>query len=43
MARLARCEIVDPREVAVYHCVNRCVRRCYLCGDDAHGKTGTAT
>jgi hypothetical protein len=36
MARLARCQIVDPREVAAYHCVNRCVRRCYLCGHDAH-------
>ncbi len=36
MARLARCEIVDPREVAAYHCVNRCVRRCFLCGDDTH-------
>lgn len=36
MARLARCQIVDPREVADYHCINRCVRRCYLCGDDTH-------
>ncbi len=36
MARLARAEIVDLREVAAYHCTGRCVRRCYLCGDDAH-------
>ena len=34
MARLARAELFDPAEVAVVHCINRCVRRCFLCGDD---------
>lgn len=34
MARLARCDVFDPREVSVFHCINRCVRRCFLCGDD---------
>lgn len=34
MARLARADLVDPAEVAVFHCINRCVRRCFLCGDD---------
>jgi len=34
MARLARAELVDPAEVAVFHCINRCVRRAYLCGQD---------
>jgi REP element-mobilizing transposase RayT len=34
MARLARADLVDPLEVAVFHCINRCVRRCFLCGDD---------
>lgn len=34
MARLARADLVDPAEVAVYHCMNRCVRRAMLCGVD---------
>lgn len=34
MARLARAELVDPAEVAVFHCIHRCVRRSYLCGED---------
>jgi hypothetical protein len=34
MARLARCEIFDPREVAVLHVMNRVCRRCYLLGND---------
>lgn len=34
MARLARAEIFDPLEVSVFHCINRCVRRCFLCGHD---------
>jgi len=34
MARLARAELLHPLEVAVVHCINRCVRRCFLCGDD---------
>jgi hypothetical protein len=34
MARLARRELFDPSEIAVLHCINRCVRRCFLCGTD---------
>jgi hypothetical protein len=34
MARVARAEVFDPREVSVFHCIQRCVRRCFLCGRD---------
>jgi len=34
MARLARCEIFDPREVAVLHVMNRVCRRCFILGND---------
>jgi REP element-mobilizing transposase RayT len=34
MARLARAEIFDPTKVSTFHCVNRCVRQCFLCGAD---------
>jgi hypothetical protein len=34
MARLARGDVFDPLEVSVFHCINRCVRRCFLCGHD---------
>lgn len=34
MARVARKDLFDPAEVSVVHCINRCVRRCFLCGDD---------
>lgn len=34
MPACARREIVADSEVGVYHCVARCVRRAYLCGDD---------
>jgi len=34
MARLARAEVFDPLEVSAFHCINRCVRRCFLCGED---------
>ena len=36
MARSRRRETVDPYEVAVYHCVSRCVRRAYLLGKDPY-------
>ena len=32
MPRIPRREVVSPGEVAVFHCVNRCVRRAFLCG-----------
>jgi hypothetical protein len=35
MARLARADVFDPGEVSVFHCIHRCVRRCFLCGHDA--------
>ncbi len=34
MARLARAELFEASEVAVIHVLNRCVRRCFLLGDD---------
>lgn len=34
MARLARGELFHPLEISVLHCINRCVRQCYLCGQD---------
>ena len=34
MARVNRAEVFNPREVSVWHCINRCVRRCFLCGVD---------
>ncbi len=35
MPSYARREIVAEAEVGVYHCVARCVRRAFLCGQDA--------
>ena len=35
MPAYARKEIVADGEVGVYHCLARCVRRAYLCGQDA--------
>jgi REP element-mobilizing transposase RayT len=35
MARAVRKEVIDEMAVGVYHCINRCVRRAYLCGQDA--------
>ena len=35
MPAYARREIVREGEVGVYHCVARCVRRAFLCGQDA--------
>jgi len=34
MARITRAEVFNPREISVFHCLNRCVRRCFLCGRD---------
>ena len=34
MARQARSESIDPAQVQVVHCIHRCVRRAFLCGDD---------
>ncbi len=34
MPRQARGEVLDPSEVQVVHCMQRCVRRAFLCGDD---------
>ena len=34
MPRIRRRLLVDPAEVGVYHCINRCVRRSFLCGSD---------
>lgn len=34
MVRMARCEVVDPAEVAICHVYSRVTRRCFLLGDD---------
>ena len=34
MPRIPRKEVIDPTEVGVFHCINRCVRRAFLCGAD---------
>ena len=36
MTRQARYEVIDPAEVQVLHCVQRCVRRAFLCGQDPY-------
>jgi REP element-mobilizing transposase RayT len=36
MARQARGEVIDPTQVQVLHCVQRCVRRAFLCGEDPY-------
>ena len=32
----ARKEIVKEDEVGTYHCIARCVRRAFLCGQDSY-------
>ena len=34
MPRIRRRFLLDPAEIGVYHCINRCVRRAFLCGQD---------
>lgn len=34
MGRIRRRFLDDPAEVGTYHCINRCVRRSFLCGTD---------
>ncbi len=36
IARIPRKLLFDPAEVGVYHCINRCVRRARLMGDDPY-------
>ena len=35
MARQARGKSMDPAKVQVFHTIQRCVRRAFLCGEDA--------
>ncbi len=40
MSRIRRRFLIDPADVGVYHCINRCIRRSFLCGtDQASGKS----
>jgi REP element-mobilizing transposase RayT len=34
MARLARGETINPAKIQILHCIQRCVRRAFLCGKD---------
>lgn len=34
MPRQARGEVIDPDVVQILHCVQRCVRKAWLCGTD---------
>ena len=41
MARQARGKSMDPAKVQVFHTVQRCVRRAFLCGEDTVDQKGT--
>jgi hypothetical protein len=34
----ARSQLVNPKKAGTYHCINRCVRRSWLCGFDRYTK-----
>jgi hypothetical protein len=34
----ARRKLIDPSHAGTYHCINRCVRRAWLCGIDTYTK-----
>ena len=34
----ARSQLVNPNQAGTYHCINRCVRRSWLCGFDRYTK-----
>jgi REP element-mobilizing transposase RayT len=34
----ARSQLVNPNCAGTYHCINRCVRRSWLCGFDTYSK-----
>ncbi|QDS87367.1 hypothetical protein EC9_15450 [Rosistilla ulvae] len=36
MARQSRGEVIDPDQVQIVHCIERCVRRAFLCGVDPY-------
>lgn len=39
MSRIPRKYLIEPADVGVYHCINRRVRRAFLCGtDEVSGK-----
>lgn len=36
MPRLPRSKVFNPERMGVYHCIQRCVRRAFLCGQDEY-------